>query len=295
MSRTGLHRPRRNRAVWDRSATDTRLLPRPFPPTIPHLNLHYKRCAKAHRLRLRSDQSSSPPVPVAGYGRFPDKSRYALSKGCCQVRPPLTRRKTFASSGDAPEHGVMSLPRAIAPPWAIAPFSDSPGAALAGQSEQSDERRLKTNAPSLDSTVVTIGHLRSTNAGLGSPLPSLGVVEHFWWWRPPHREPIARLHHVLSEVRGCRKAGANGEHPPSRKTPIGTGVAVFLRKRPGPSIPSTLPAPSIQGKADSSRKTIRPHACVRASIKTPPFIPTKGAAQPPIPSTLPPQLNNRRP
>ena len=254
MSRTSLHRPRRTRAVCHRPATGTRLLPSPFPPTILHINTHYKRCPKAHRLRLRSDQSPS-------HGRFPDKSRHALSKGHCQVRAPLTRRIRFASSGDALEHSVMS------PPWAIAPFSDSPGldlagqseqsderrlktnapfldsavAALAGQSEQSDERRLKTNAPFTDSTVVTIGDLRSTNAGHGSTLPSLRVVERFWWSRPPHREPIARLHHIFSEARGCRKAGFDVEHPLSRTSPIGTGVAAFLRNRPGPSIPSPPP------------------------------------------------------
>ena len=254
MSRTGLHRPRRTRAVCHRPATGTRLLPSPFPPPIPHFNSHYKRCPKALRLRLRSDQSPSRPL----HGRFPDKSRHALSKGHCQVRAPLTRRIRFASSGDALEHSVMS------PPWAIAPCSDSPGldlageseqsderrlktnapfldsavAALAGQSEQSDERRLKTNAPFTDSTVVTIGDLRSTNAGHGSTLPSLRVVERFWWSRPPHREPIARLHHIFSEARGCRKAGFDVEHPLSRTSPIGTGVAAFLRNRPGPSIPS---------------------------------------------------------
>ena len=128
MSRTSLIRPRRPRAVWDRPATGTRLLPSP-----PHLNPHYKRCPKAQRLRLRSDQSPSRPP----YGRSPDKLRHALSRGPCQVRATLTRRISFASSGDAPEHGVIVLP------WATAPFSDSAVAAIAGQSEQSDERRLK--------------------------------------------------------------------------------------------------------------------------------------------------------
>ena len=61
MSRISLTSNRRTRAVCHRSAPGTRLLPNPFPPTIPHLNSHYKRCAKAERLRLRSDQSSSPP------------------------------------------------------------------------------------------------------------------------------------------------------------------------------------------------------------------------------------------
>ena len=120
MSRISLHRPRHTRAVWDRPAIGTRLLPNPFPPTVPLHFPHYKRCPKAERLRLRSDQSLSPPVHVTGYGRFPDKKRLALSKGQCQVRAPLTRRIRFASSGDAPEHSVMS------PPWAIAPPSGLP-------------------------------------------------------------------------------------------------------------------------------------------------------------------------
>ena len=280
MSRTSLHRPRRNRAVSHRPATDTRLLPSPFPPTILHINTHYKRCPKALRLRLRSDQSPSRPL----HGRSPDKSRHALSKGHCQVRASLTRRILLASSGDAPEHGVMSLPRAIAPP------PDSPGLDLAGESEQSDNLRLKTNAPFRDSTVVTIGELRSTNAGHGStlpslrvvehfwwsrpphtenfsglvhipsevrgkdstvvttgelpttnaghgsPLPSLGMVEHFWWSRLPHSETPSRLLHILSEVRGCRRVVADAFH-------IGTGVDAFSRNRPGPSITSPFSLP----------------------------------------------------
>ena len=229
MSRISLHRPRHTRAVWDRPATGTRLLPTPHSrldhslrrgiplalsrveacpeprrrgsqerngwgllPSPPQHTNHYKGCLQAERLRPGSDQSLSLPVYVTGYGRFPDKNRLALGKGPCQVRAPLTRRIRFASSGDAHEHGVIVLHQAIAPPWAIAPCSDSPGLDLAGQSEQSDERRLKTNAPFTDSTVVTIGDLRSTNAGLGSTLPSLGVVEHFWWTRLPHSETSSR-------------------------------------------------------------------------------------------------------
>ncbi len=189
-------------------------------PSPPHINTHYKRCPKALRLRLRSDQSPSRPQ----HGRSPDKSRHALSRGHCQVRAPLTRRKGIAPSGDAPEHGVIVLP------WAIAPLSDSAAADLARQSEQSDERRLKTNAPFLDSTVVTIGELRSTNAGLGSPLLSLGMVEHFWWSRP-HRESFSRLFHIPSEVRGCRRAVADVKPPLRRTTPIGTMAGHFWWSR----------------------------------------------------------------
>ena len=192
-------------------------------------NSHYKRCPKAERLCLRSDQSPSRPQ----YGRSPDKSRHALFKGPCQVRAALSLRNGIAPSGDAPEHGVITLPWAIAPAWASGPYSDSPGADLAGQSEQSDERRLKTKAK--DSTVVTIGKHRSTNGGHGSPLPSLAVVEHFWWTRLPQSENFSRLDHILSEVWGCRRIDVDVDRLQGRTTRIGTGVAAFLRKSIRPS------------------------------------------------------------
>ena len=91
MRRNSLHRPRRPRAVSDRPAPGTRLLPYPFPSTIPLHFPHYKRCPKAHRLRLRSDQSLSLPVYVTGYGRSPDIVRLALSKGNCRDRRPSHR------------------------------------------------------------------------------------------------------------------------------------------------------------------------------------------------------------
>ena len=207
MSRTSLHRPRRPRAVWDSPAPDTRLLPCPFPPTIPLHFPHYKRCPKAHRLRLSSDQSLSLPVYVTGYGRSPDKTRHALSKGPCQVRAyaALTRRTTLALSGDAHEHGVKLLPRAIVP---------------------------------RDSPVVAFGEAMPHSDGRESTSPFLRMVGHFWWSRLPHTEIPSRLFHVLSEARGCRRAGVDVDHPLWRTTRIGTAVAVFLRKSPGPSIPS---------------------------------------------------------
>ena len=205
MSRNSLHRPRRPRAVWERPATGTRLLPYPFPSNVPLHFPHYKRCPKAHRLRLRSDQSLFPQVHVTSYGRFPDKKRHALSKGQCQVHATLTRRNTLALSGDAIEHGVMLLNRAIVP---------------------------------RDSTVVAFGEAMPHSGGTGATPPYLCMAGHFWWSRLPHTEIPSRLLHILSEARGCRKAGADVEHPLWRTTRIGTGVAVFLRNRPGPSIPS---------------------------------------------------------
>ena len=205
MSRTSLHRPRRPRVVWHRTASGTRLFPCPFPPNIPLHIPHYKRCPKAHRLRLSSDQSLFPTVHVTGYGRFPDKKRLTLSKGQCQVRAALTQRTTLALSGGAHEHSVKLLARAFMP---------------------------------RDSTVVAFGEAKLPCDGSESTPPYLRMVGHFWWSRLPHTEIPSRLLHVLSEARGCRKAVVDVEHPLSRTTPIGTGVAVFLRNHPGPSIPS---------------------------------------------------------
>ena len=175
MSRTSLHRPRRPRAVWDRPATGTRLLPNPL---------------STHRLPTQPPlqalpQGPSPPPPqrsitrsarstVTGYGRFPDKNWLALSKGPCQVRAPLTRRIILAPSGDAHEHGVMLLPRAIVP---------------------------------RDSTVVALGEAMPHSDGRESTPPYLRMAGHFWWSRLPHTEIISRLFHILSEARGCRRAG----------------------------------------------------------------------------------------
>ena len=135
MSRTSLHRPRRPRVVWDRPATGTRLFTCPLPPTFPVHIPHYKRCPKAHRLRLRSDQSLSLPVYVTGHGRSPDKKRHTLSKGQCQVRAALTRRNTLALSGDA--HGARR-------------HSCSPGPSCPG-----------------DSTVVALGEAMPHSGGTG--------------------------------------------------------------------------------------------------------------------------------
>ena len=273
---------RTSKAVRDRSGVQPRLYPNPFPTVALQLNTHNKRCPKAQRLRLRSDLSTP-------HGRFPDKLRQALSKSHCQVSVPLNGRKAIAASGDAMEHGVKSLHRAIAP------YPDSPAAYLAGESDQSEERRLKTNAPftdspaaapgeadplsgghestlpflrmvehfrwtrlpqsedfsrlvhvpsevwGKDSTVVTTGELPTTNGGHGSPLPSLGMVEHFRWTGLPHREIFSRLVHIPSEVWGCRRVDADATRPQGRTPSIGTGVVALMHKhRPGPSISSPL-------------------------------------------------------
>ena len=108
-------------------------------------------------------------------------------------------------SGDAHEHGVMRLNRAIVP---------------------------------RDSAVVALGELIPPSDDIESTPPYLRMVGHFWWSRLPHTEISSHLLHISSEARGCRRVVADVEHPLWRTTCIGAGVAVFLRNRPGPSIPA---------------------------------------------------------
>ena len=164
MSRIALTRPRHTRAVWDRPATGTRLLPTPHSrldhslrrgiplalsrveacpeprrrgsqerngwgllPSPPQHTNHYKRCPKADRLRLRSDQSLSPPVHVTRHGRFPDKKPACPWKGPLpSARPthpahpfrllrrrPRARRHSAPSGHSAPLglRALLGLPR----------------------------------------------------------------------------------------------------------------------------------------------------------------------------------------
>ena len=91
MSRISLIRPRRHRAVWDRPATDTRLLP------------------------TSSSFTVSPSNPLPGDGRFKDYMRHTLSKGLCRIGAPLTGRSGFAQ-GEFKEPAYAGLRlRAVVP------------------------------------------------------------------------------------------------------------------------------------------------------------------------------------
>ena len=79
MSRTSLTRPRLNRAVWDRTATDTRLLPRS------------RRSASGG---LPYTMSLGNPLP--GDGSSIDYVRHTPSQGHCRTGAPLTGRSGFA-------------------------------------------------------------------------------------------------------------------------------------------------------------------------------------------------------
>ena len=297
MSRTSLHRPRRPRAVWDRPATDTRLLPTPHSrldhslgwgiplalsrvegsqerngwgllPSPPQHTNHYKRCPKAQRLRLSSDLSPSRslPVPVTIYGRSLDIPRHALLKGNhCRCSAPLAGR-TYAA-----------------------------GFHLAGEADEPPFGGLRAIAPFRDSTVVTIGEPRFTG-GSGSVLPSLRVVERPWWTGKPHTETFSHLVHILSEVWGCRRVVTD-------LTCIGTGVDAFSRNRPGPSIPSpthksAYPSPTIGGRPclEEAAGPVPAHPKETTTLSSTAGTPAAcGSSQPSSPSSPVPAACSRRP
>ena len=171
---------------------------------VAKFNPHYKRYVEAERLRLGSDHplflSQYCLTPVSNDGRFLDNTRLALLQGNhCRLRVPLAQRTYVA------------------------------GIDLAGESDGPANGGLRANEPLRDSTVVTIGELCSLDDGSGFVLPSLRVVEHYWWTGRPHTEIFSSLVHILKENWGCRRVIVDA-------TGIGAGVAAFLRKRLGSSI-----------------------------------------------------------
>ena len=171
---------------------------------VSQFNPHYQRHVEAEQQRLGSDHplflSQYCLTPVSDDGRFLDYTRQALLQGNhCRIRAPLPGRVYVA------------------------------GIDLAGEVEEPANGGIRAVKPSRDSTVVTIGELRSLDDGLGSKLPTLSVVEHFWWTEKPHTETFSTLVHLLKMVWGCRRVVVDA-------TGVGAGVAAFLRKSLGTSI-----------------------------------------------------------
>ena len=250
MSRTSLHRPRRPRVVWDRPATGTRLFPCPFPPNVPLHFPHYKRCPKAHRLRLRSDQSLSLPVHVTGYGRSPDIVRLALSKGNCRIGAPLTGRSGSAlGASKEPKYPGLRL-RAITPlqDYTVVPLGDPLSPGDGSQSPLPPPLRVaERNSPSPDSTVVALGEAMPHSDGRESTPPYLRMAGHFWWSRLPHTE-IPRVSSTSSQKHGAVAEPASmwnircgGQHPSVQASPSSCATVRDLPSPP-PPVFSVIPA-----------------------------------------------------
>ena len=207
MSRTSLHRPRRNRAASDRPAIDTRLLPNPFP--LGHRMFPLILRFSKGRAETHAWPKTVSLVPPPGDGRSIDSTRQALLQSShCRDNAPLTGRVYLA------------------------------GIDLAGESELPAFGGTRAFEPSHDSTVVTIGELPFNDDGLGSMFLFLKVVQRHWWTGMPHTEIFPTFVHILKIVWGCRRVVVDA-------TGVGAGVAAFLRKSPRPSIAYPLPSPTV--------------------------------------------------
>ena len=155
MSRNSLNRPRHPRAVWDRPAPGTRLLPIP---------------------------SSFHPL---GDGRSIDFSRHTLLYGHSRVSALSERRSAPATATGARE-GLW--PDNVGSPEAIAPRVYStvarPGEHISPGDGSEDALPLLRMAerkwdlfPLLDSPVVSLGDPLRPSSGVESALPSLRMVE----------------------------------------------------------------------------------------------------------------------
>ena len=153
MNRTSLHRPRLSRTASRHPATDTRLLPSPFPT----------RRWKVHRplpARPPTGGLSQPMLrPASGAPRHPrgPLSPRPRRKTCGKPMAPRTYSSvaplgTSLSYGDGMEDTPDPL-RTVESVWGSTPFQDSP--------------------------VFPLGDTRSPRDGRESALPSLRMIERF--------------------------------------------------------------------------------------------------------------------
>ena len=102
MSRTSLHRPRRNRAVWDRPANGTRLLPFPFPSPGDGRSID----STLHTHLLGHSRGYAPflghPAPAIREGLYPGTAGFPEAVAP-RVYSPVASLGTPSSHGDGKE------------------------------------------------------------------------------------------------------------------------------------------------------------------------------------------------
>ena len=216
-------------------------------PHTEHGSTNPSICVSIHQARLPTSQEA--PMGLSqryGTAGVPGTLRYVADPGHRLALSMPDRRPSHRAQWIRPRRiqgaQISGLRlRAITPlqDYTVVPLGDPLSPGDGSQSPLPPPLRVaERNSPSPDSTVVAFGEAMPHSDGRESTPPYLRMAGHFWWSRLPHTEIPSRLFHILSEARGCRRAGIDVEHPLWRTTPIGTGVAVFLRNRPGPSIPS---------------------------------------------------------
>ena len=241
MSRNSLHRPRRPRAVWDRPAHGTRLLPIPFPDTV------------------------SPIHPPSGDGRSIDSTRHTSSRGHSRGYAPFQ-----GHTAPATRQGLW--PDFVGSPEAIAPRVYSPVASLGTPLSHGDGKEVTPDPlrtvesvwgsyPLLDSPVFPLGDSPSPRDGRGSALPSLRLVERF-----PHTDRLQRAtpsRPVPSRVwRRLVPRPVRPGHGPSIAYPSLSTDPSFL------IVP---PAPESQSKMSKMRLGVRQGVNPSPSLPSPSF------------------------
>ena len=178
------------------------------------------------RVRLAGRRPAQPSLPAPRRGRTATPRQRSPTVPLPVLPHPRFRRwKVPGLYAGRPSSRAITAE--FAPPFLGAVYVA--GIDLAGEVEEPANGGIRAVKPSRDSTVVTIGELRSLDDGLGSKLPTLSVVEHFWWTEKPHTEIFSTLVHLLKNVWGCRRVVVDA-------TGVGAGVAAFLRKSLGTSI-----------------------------------------------------------
>ena len=302
MSRTSLHRPRRNRAVWDRPATGTRLFPCPFPPNVP-----------TTLPPLQALPQGPSPTPPQRSITVPPGLRDRLWKvpGHCHGLPfskatAKIARPSHRAQSDPPPQATSKEPsvipgsrlRAISAPCRTTPSSLSeipfhPATAVSHRSHHPSELKRAHHSPSPDSTVVSPRRAHAYPVTVSSPRPPYlrRVAGHFWWSRLPHTEIL-----LASPPRPLRSTGLSqsrrlmcnircrGQHPSVQASPSSCATVRDLPSPPPPQPPQsrekrTFPAKQSNFTPGSAHQSKLPHS-----------YPPKGAAQQPIPSTPPPTI-----
>jgi hypothetical protein len=167
-------------------------------------NEDYKRFVEGERQRLGDDhplfRTQYLLLPIRGGGGFLSRQQIVSLHGTHERRQD-------------PEEGKVYIA----------------GIDLAGEREETKEQALAAARQKLDSTVITIAEVDSTQrAAMPLVEPVLKVVEHYHWTGTPHSQLYSSMVQAIKRWR-CQKVLVDA-------TGIGQPVASFLRKELGSRI-----------------------------------------------------------
>ena len=168
---------------------------------VARYNEDYKQFVEGERQRLGEDhplfRTQYLLLPIRGGGGFLTRQQIVSMHGTHDRRQDPEDRKVYIAGID-----------------------------LAGEREETKEQALAASSQKLDSTVITIAEVDTTQRGT-VPLvePVLNVVEHYHWTGTPHSQLYSSMVQAIKRWR-CQKVLVDA-------TGIGQPVASFLRKELG--------------------------------------------------------------